>query len=161
LNFLSLHLFDLVYRNGVNVLCKLCSEEAGSDNPVCEKCEKINSPAAMTIGEQLAALKQGKKIEEKDERLIYSAIPPLSPHHALFNALIPGVAQLIFGQTGKGIALLAASVICYSVELPFVSTLLFLGGLIDAYMVGSALKSTGAVGKWAFFPKTNSKKMSP
>jgi excisionase family DNA binding protein len=86
---------------------------------------------------------------ELDPNLVYPSQPPQSPHLCWLNIFLSGIAQIIFGQISKGIALLVATLVLWLVELGWMITLL---SIIDAYMVGKALQSDRPVGKWELFP---------
>jgi hypothetical protein len=59
---------------------------------------------------------------------------------------------MYLGQTGKGLAILGASIASYFV-VPFLGSLVIcIVAIVDAYQVGSALRSGRPVGKWEFFP---------
>ena len=95
----------------------------------------------------------GKRIEPK--------VPPMEPIlAALLSVIVLGLGQIILGQAGKGIALLAGSVL--------VSTVLLIGGLliffpccllpfvpiipaVDAFLIAKKLKEGQSVGEWDFF----------
>ena len=73
-----------------------------------------------------------------------------SPHLALLNVLLPGVAQIVFGQIAKGILMLLLHFVTFAtVVIPLIIIVL---SVIDGYKVGSKLRRTGAVGPWEFFP---------
>jgi hypothetical protein len=85
--------------------------------------------------------------------VVYPSVTPKSPHLTWLNLLLIGLPQMIYGQVGKGLSLLAAAVVLAIVTaglsaLPFV-----IATIIDGYMVGSVLKSGRPVGKWQFFPR--------
>jgi len=70
------------------------------------------------------------------------------------NLLLSGLAQIIHGQVAKGIVILAVT-IASNLVLPFILALVIGAvSVIDAFMVGKALKSGVAIGKWSWFPKT-------
>jgi hypothetical protein len=87
--------------------------------------------------------------ERRDPNLVYPSIPPKSPHFCWLNILIGGIAQIIFGQVSKGIAIFAAALIFWFIELGWVINII---SIIDAYMVGKVLQSGRPVGQWQFFP---------
>jgi TM2 domain-containing membrane protein YozV len=69
---------------------------------------------------------------------------------ALLNVLLPGVAQIVFGQIAKGILMLLLHFVTFAtVVIPLIIIVL---SVIDGYKVGSKLRRTGAVGPWEFFP---------
>ena len=65
---------------------------------------------------------------------------------AVLVALIPGVGQILLGQTVKGLVLLGISLI-----LCFGGGLFSVASMIDAYLVATA-KKRREVGDWEFFP---------
>ncbi len=82
------------------------------------------------------------------------SVPPstssTSPHVALLNLIIPGLAQAVFGQVLKGVIIL----ILYIATLPTVVAPLVIGvlSIVDGYRVGKRLRANGTVGVLEFFP---------
>jgi hypothetical protein len=92
-----------------------------------------------------------KSQEKRDPNLVYPSIPPKSPHFCWLNIIpfLAGIAQIIFGQTAKGAAIIGVAIIFWFIELGWVINIL---SIIDAYMVGKVLQSGRPVGQWQFFP---------
>jgi TM2 domain-containing membrane protein YozV len=63
--------------------------------------------------------------------------------------MIPGLSQILMGQTVKGVVLLIAS---WSLSLVLIGVLIWIASIIDGYMVGKVLQSGRPVGEWQFFP---------
>jgi hypothetical protein len=82
-----------------------------------------------------------------------SSVAPLqspSPNLALLNILLPGVAQIVFGQVAKGLVMLVLTIVTSpTVFIPFTIMVL---AVIDGFKVGGKLRRTGVVGPWEFFP---------
>ncbi len=78
--------------------------------------------------------------------------PPKSPHLAWLNLLLVGVAQMVFGQIGKGLAILGAAIVTALFTAGIGGLAVMVASIVDAYMVGKVLRSGQPVGKWQFFP---------
>lgn len=85
----------------------------------------------------------------------YSAGPPSvrggstlesSDYLAIFAAIIPGLGQMIMGQTVKGLVVLGVALVTCSGF-----GLLSIASMVDAYLVAMAQKRR-PVGEWEFFP---------
>lgn len=92
---------------------------------------------------------------------IHPKSPPTEPIiAALLSVVIPGLGQIIAGQTTKGIVVLIVSL--------FAFTVLFVGGVIiifpcclipfvpivpalDAFLIAKKLQEGKSVGEWEFF----------
>ena len=92
----------------------------------------------------------GTRDQQPRGNLIYPRNPPISPHLALVTLIIVGLPQLVYGQVGKGILLFV--LFWLSVPTVFGPAIILLLPLVDAYMIGSTLKSGKPVSKWACFP---------
>ena len=86
-----------------------------------------------------------------DPKFIYPSNPPQSKWLSLLNLLLPGVTNVVYGQVGKGIALIVASVLLAVTVIGYLA--LMVATTIDAYQIGVVLESGRPVSKWAFFPK--------
>ena len=82
-------------------------------------------------------------------KLIYPSKPPQSPHLAWINILLPGLSQILMGQTTKGIVLLIGSLVLLPIGI---GALVWIGSIIDGFLVGQVLQSGRPVGEWQFFP---------
>lgn len=90
---------------------------------------------------------------ERDPNKVYPSNPPRSPHMCWLNILLPGGAQMVLGQTGKGFALLLSFIgLMASVALSPFSLGVLIFSVVDAYKVGVLLRDGHAVDKWAFMP---------
>ena len=85
-----------------------------------------------------------------DPQFVYPSNPPQSEWVSLLNFLLPGVAQLLYGQVTKGITLIVIALLSAITVIGPVAVAI--GTFIDAYKVGAVLKSGRPVGKWDFFP---------
>jgi hypothetical protein len=108
------------------------------------------SPLSAARGRVTTAT--GTRDERTSGDYIYPTNPPQSPHACWLNLLMSGVAQIYLGQTGKGLAILGASFASYTVVPVMGSLIICIVAVVDAYQVGSALRSGRPVGKWEFFP---------
>jgi hypothetical protein len=90
---------------------------------------------------------------DRDPNFVYPSNPPKSPHFAWLNLLLAGLAQMILGQVGKGLAILAAAFVIGFLTGGIGGLAVIVISIFDAYMVGNMLQSGQPVGKWQFFPK--------
>ena len=74
----------------------------------------------------------------------------MSPHLALINLIIPGLAQIAFGQVAKGVIIVLAFIV--TVPTIFIAALVVILSIVDGYLVGGRLRRTGHIDPWAFFP---------
>lgn len=91
----------------------------------------------------------GTRDQHLGDGLIYPRNPPLSPFYSLL-CFIPGLPQIIFGQIGKGLAMLFMTALFVPMDLEWC---MMIASLIDGYKVGAKLKSGKPVSPWGFFPK--------
>lgn len=84
--------------------------------------------------------------------VIYPRNPPLSPHLCWVNLAVSGLAQILHGQTAKGLTLLVVT-LASNLILPFLLAFgIGLFSIYDAWRVGRALQRGRPVGKWEFLP---------
>lgn len=114
----------------------------------CGNCLNGNSlPHA-----QAKTFKVGTRDQIAAHDFVYPRNPPLSPHFCWLNVLIGGLAQIIYGQIGKGLVITAAMIVAFF-SIPGVGNWpVCIASIIDAYRVGVALRNGRAVEKWQFFP---------
>jgi len=111
-----------------------------ADVPRCSACD-----VARNHGLQFCTT-CGKPVARLDVAPLQSP----SPNLALLNILLPGVAQIVFGQVVKGLIMLGLAVVTSPTFFtPFIIMVL---AVIDGYKVGGKLRRTGVVGPWEFFP---------
>ncbi|MBT3192515.1 MAG: FHA domain-containing protein, partial [Verrucomicrobia bacterium] len=81
---------------------------------------------------------------------------PLVPILSLFNLICPGIMQVVFGQSRKGVTIVFLSLFLVSLLdiVPVLAVLLlaFYGAsVVDAYMLGASLRKGLVVRKWQWF----------
>jgi TM2 domain-containing membrane protein YozV len=83
-------------------------------------------------------------------KMIQPSSPPKSAGVALILSLLllGGAGQIYLGQVTKGILLIVATVLLSCVGIGFI---IWIVGIIDAYMIGQKLERGEAVGEWEFF----------
>jgi TM2 domain-containing membrane protein YozV len=116
------------------MICPHCKAQIADGLPYCSNCGKPLS---------------GQQPRSNDPNLVYPKNPPLSPYLAVLNILIPGAAQLVYGQVAKGIVTFIA---VYGLLAFGIGVILYFVSIVDAYMVGNCLKNGKPVGQWQFFP---------
>jgi len=67
---------------------------------------------------------------------------------AVISLIIPGVGQMYLGQMTKGIIILAASILLSCIGVGFV---VWIVGVVDAYLIGQKLEQGQSVGDMQFF----------
>lgn len=130
--------------------CQNCNKEIAQGLAFCSECgTPVSGATARQVNES------GKGVGTRDQaqsgNLIYPRNPPLSPYLALISLLLPGVSQIVFGQTLKGIVILV--VFIFGVPTGIIAIGVLIAALIDSYMVGVALQKGNPVGQWQFFPQ--------
>jgi hypothetical protein len=138
--------------------CPRCGQENPPQAKFCGKCgEAILAPPtappppppiapAPGVPPRTGGIAAGPTPTGK---LIYPSNPPQSPHLAWVNLLIPGLSQILMGQTTKGIVLLVGSYVLLFIGI---GALVWIGSVVDGFMVGQVLQSGRPVGEWQFFP---------
>jgi len=130
--------------------CPNCSKDIPQGLAFCSECGTPVSGASAR-----PAYESGQGVGTRDQvqsgNLIYPRNPPLSPHLALLSLLLPGVPQMVFGQTLKGIAILV--VFIFGVPTGIIALAVLAASLIDAYMVGMTLQKGKPIGQWQVFPQ--------
>ena len=127
--------------------CSNCGKEMPAGLSFCSECGGI----LVKPDDQLGG-KSGTRDKDNRDDLIYPRHPPLSPLLALLFVLLPGIGQILFGQTLKGIAMLI--VFFFGVPTQFLALAMVIVGVIDGYMVGTTLQNGHPVKKWQFFPNS-------
>jgi len=89
---------------------------------------------------------------DRDATKIYPSNPPKSPHLSWLNVIVVGLAQILFGQVAKGLAILGAAFVLGIITGGITFFLVAPIAIIDGFMVGNVLKAGQPVGKWEFFP---------
>jgi TM2 domain-containing membrane protein YozV len=123
------------------MICPHCRTQITDGLPFCTNCGKqISTTTTGNLGNQSNANRTD---------LVYPKNPPLSPFLAVLNILLPGAAQLVYGQVAKGIVICIAT---YALLAFGIGVILYFVAIVDAYMVGNCLKNGKPVGQWQFFP---------
>ena len=121
------------------------------------KCGNSNPPGAHFCTRCGATLAGTPTTGTRDDQvrlgaLVYPRNPPLSPHLCWVNIAVSGLAQIIYGQTAKGVTLLVVT-LASNLILPFLLAMLIGAfSIYDAWRVGRALQKGRTVGKWEFLP---------
>ena len=133
------------------MFCTECGKPNLESAQFCTDCGKsLNGGASAHAGPQNGSA--GTRDQTSPRDCVYPRNPPLSPHICWVNIVLGGLAQIIYGQVAKGIVLLIAT-FAFGALLPvFGNVTVCIVSIIDAYMVGAALRNGRAVRKWQFFP---------
>jgi TM2 domain-containing membrane protein YozV len=132
--------------------CRNCHKELKEHARFCAECgtpvplETQINPTATSPGAV------GTRDQSKRSDLIYPKTPPLSPHLCWLNLLLGGLAQIIYGQVGKGLVILSVIILSNLILPVLLAVFIGIASIIDAYMTGAYLKQGKPVGKWQFFP---------
>lgn len=137
-------------RNAAFVNCSKCGAKNPEGTTFCSDCGSRvkgydHKPAKVSEN------KLGTRDQDLGDGFIYSRNPPLSPFYSLIGFFLPGLPQIIYGQIGKGLAMLVLAMLL-STTGPGILIMAFVS-LIDGYKVGVKLKSGKPVRPWEFFPK--------
>lgn len=125
--------------------CSRCGHDNPGQAKFCGKCG-----AAMATVPPIPGSPPGPPpLPGQGQKLIYPSNPPQSPHLAWINLIIPGLSQMLMGQTVKGIVLLLSSYVLAAVGI---GVLIWIASVIDGFMVGQVLQSGRPVKEWQFFP---------
>ena len=133
---------------GVTITCGQCSCIIQQPGRYCPKCGAMLSSGTAVP----SAPYGGSGGSASNQSLVYPRNPPLSPYVCLVNLLLPGVAQMIHGQAGKGIVWVILWFVSWS-TLGILTIPVIIASVVDAYRVGRALKSGRAIGQWEWNPK--------
>ena len=109
-------------------------------------------PAPVARGPAPRRLPTGLADRAQTSDRIYPRTPPLSPHLCWLNVLVSGLAQMIHGQTGKGLTLFGVTVFSNLVLPVGLGLLIVIASIVDAFMLGKTLQAGVSVGKWQWFP---------
>lgn len=135
--------------------CSQCGHDNLPQAKFCAKCgapvaaSRVSSPSVPPPPPSPGPPPVPPPGQPPSGKLIYPSNPPQSPHLAWINILIPGLSQILMGQTAKGIVLLVSS---YVLLVVGIGALVWLASIIDGYLVGQVLQSGRPVGEWQFFP---------
>ena len=129
--------------------CPRCGQENPPQAKFCGKCGEAILAPPPTVPPPPPIPPPGGPSLSPAGTLIYPSKPPQSPHLAWINLLIPGLSQIMMGQTTKGIVLLAASYVLIFIGI---GALVWIASVVDGFMVGQVLQSGRPVGEWQFFP---------
>ena len=135
------------------MFCPKCNKEIADGSSFCPECGErtlVTNNSTNDLHNSAA----GTRDQNNTSKLVHPKNPPLTPHLCWINLLLSGLAQMIYGQIAKGIFLLAITIIS-NLFLPIILALVIGGiSIVDAYMVGKALKNGAHLTKWAWFPKS-------
>ena len=86
-------------------------------------------------------------------KMIQPSSPPKSPVLALVLSLLllGGAGQIYLGQVTKGIVLIVATLLLSCIGIGII---VWIVGIIDAYMIGQKLERGEPVEEWEFFWKS-------
>ncbi len=84
------------------------------------------------------------------DELIYPHQPPRDPTLMAILSIVPGLGQIILGQTVKGIVLLVAAVAIFT-STRLGGAAVMIAAIIDAQRIGTKLKNDRPVRPWEFF----------
>lgn len=131
--------------------CRNCHKELKENARFCAECgTPVPLESQASLPGSHGAI--GTRDQSKSGSLVYPKNPPLSPHLCWLNLLLGGLAQIMYGQVEKGLAILGM-VILSNLILPVLLALVIgILSIVDAYMVGTYLKKGNPVEKWQFFP---------
>ena len=130
--------------------CAKCGKKIAEYSRFCPECgAKIETMSSSP--NQFQEIRTGTRDQTTLSELVYPKNPPTSPHHAWWNLIWPGIGHIIFGQRGKGVALMVVSFII-NLIFPLVNLITILVCIVDAYKVGNCLASGKPVRKWEWFP---------
>jgi hypothetical protein len=133
--------------------CSRCGQDNPPQAKFCAKCGQPVSAPPPPVPPGPPPPPPGGSHAITDPRpagnLVYPSNPPPNPNLAWINIIIPGLSQILMGQTVKGVVLLIASL---SLSLVVIGVLIWIVSIIDGYMVGKVLQSGRPVGEWQFFP---------
>lgn len=133
--------------------CIKCGKEIAEATRFCPECGTASgSQSAQPVSPPQLGTATGTRDQYTKNKMVYPRNPPLSPYFCWLNLLLGGLAQIIYGQAAKGLVLAVATIIA-GVVIPILGNLTVCAiSIVDAYMVGKALKSGKSIGKWQFFP---------
>lgn len=135
------------------MFCNRCGRENRDGSRFCTECgESLMS--GTTVRPEASYRQSAARVQDPAKNLVYPKNPPLSPHLCWLNLVLPGVAQLIFGQVAKGMSIFFVT--CFALGFfgddSWMVVLVGLVATFEAYRVGAVLRSGRAVAKWQFFP---------
>ena len=89
-------------------------------------------------------------MEQTAPKMIQPSSPPKSPVLALVLSflLAGGAGQIYLGQVTKGIVIIVAALLLSCIGIGLI---VWIVGIIDAYMIGQKLERGQPVGEWEFF----------
>jgi hypothetical protein len=83
--------------------------------------------------------------------MVFPTHPPKDPTlMAILSLLVPGLGQMVLGQTAKGIVLLVAGLVLGATTC-FGGLVIWGVAVVDAYQIGKKLQSRRPVAQWEFF----------
>ena len=122
-------------------------------------------PKKESAGQRFSSFINEASSFNRDDSKIYPSNPPRSPHLAWLNLLGPGLAQVVYGKTGLGVAaIVLTNMISFFIyfSIPLLTTFcgiaylgLLITSIVDGYRTAVALRNGLAVGKWKLFPRTS------
>lgn len=136
------------------MFCSKCGKQVADGIRFCPECGTAPAVAAQhPAAIQPVDTAAGTRDQFAKTNLVYPKNPPITPHLCWVNLVVSGLAQMIYGQVAKGAVILAVT-IASNLVLPIIPAVgIGIVSIVDAFMVGKALKAGKPVGKWQFFPK--------
>ena len=129
---------------------------------LCAHCNKGTLTAAMRFcpecGKEIAGAGDSRGgdnptegVRSSSQGTVSPRRSPHSPHLSLLNLLLPGVAQIVFGQVVKGVAFIVFDIVLAVVTIGVLHGIFAIFAVIDGYCIGSKLRRGLSVGQWEFF----------
>ncbi|MEW6710603.1 MAG: HEAT repeat domain-containing protein [Candidatus Riflebacteria bacterium] len=132
------------------VSCSKCGSKNPEGTTFCSNCgSRVGGDDYKSS--KISENRLGTRDQDLGDGLIYSRNPPASPFYSLLALFLPGLPQIIFGQIGKGLAIIVLATLL--LPTGFGVVIMVFVSLIDGYKVGAKLKSGKPVRPWEFFPK--------
>ena len=138
---------------------------ASTQVPTVEAEMSDIQPKKESAGQSFSSFSSEASSFNRDDSKVYPSNPPRSPHLAWLNLLGPGLAQVVYGKTGLGVAAIVLTnmlsfLTYFSIPLltsycgiAYLGLLIF--SIVDGYKTAVALRNGLTVGKWQLFPRTS------
>lgn len=126
--------------------CRECAREVSTEARACPHCG-APSPTSTPPTTNARGGRGGGS-------LVMPSEPPRDPGIVAFvSLLIPGLGQVMVGQTKKGFAVLGGSVLLAALTGFILMPFVWIAVAVDAYQAARTLKRGDPVDEWAFFPR--------
>jgi TM2 domain-containing membrane protein YozV len=137
------------------IACVACGVHPLGSNNFCQNCGAETNAAAVMCVKCGVSLQAATATAQQSGAVILPSNPPKDVVlMCVLSVLLPGLGQIVLGQVGKGIVLLAGPIAFYLITCGFgflLAPVVWIVAAVDAYKIANKLRGGKPVRRWEFF----------